>query len=951
MTLALKHMLKRTAFKVLLVEDNLADAELFQEWLLDVQGLRITLIHVQCVSEALDALNQEKFDVILLDLSLRDRIGLDTLARIQDYGCQHSNGACPAIVVLTGDDDEQFALQLIRAGAQDCLVKGQVESKSLIRSLHYAIARSAAPQAVIARQDAIASIAHQQRQEALLRSEEKCSCIIPEITEVIAQTEVKQAEQESDRQAALLALAHRHISAQERSPGRREALASEEHRFFTLSLDLLCIAGVDGYFKRLNPAWETTLGYTISELLSKPFLDFVHPEDREATQCEAQKLNNCGAPSLKFENRYLCKDGSYRWLSWTAVPFYEEGLIYTVARDITQRKQAEAALLLSQERLHLALEGSDLGLWDWNISTGKTYFDPQWKRMLGYEVDEIENNYQSWERLLHPQDRPKILEGLKAYLEGRIPIFRVELRMRSARRRSATLSHSGEWQWIVCRGKVFEWDESGKPLRMTGTHKDITERKTLERELALREARLNAFFASSPIGLKILDDQLRFVQINEPLAEINGLPIHDHIGKTLREVLPDMAPVLEPLYQKVLRTGEPILNLEVSGEVPSLPGIVRHWMTSYFPIPGEEGRPCGVGAVVVEISDVYNELRLRKQAEAELHRTQQFLNSLLENLPVGVFAKDAQELRFVFWNKTLTELIGYCADQVIGKSDYDLFSEEHANFSTAQDQEAFSTGRLIDNSAEPIPTHRGQRIFHVKQIPIFDEVGRPQYILGIADDITERQQTIDRLRLLERAIAASSNGIVITDATLPDHPLVYINPGFERITGYRTEEVMGQNCRFLQGSDRDQPALTELRAALQEDRECCVVLRNYRKDGTLFWNEFSISPVRDATGNLTHYIGVHRDITQLKQAEAALKQQVLRERLVGAMRERIRRTLNLKEVLTTAVEEVRQFLQTDRTVIYRFYPDWSGVIAVESVGEDWTPLQGLEIQGNCFAQT
>jgi signal transduction histidine kinase len=129
------------------------------------------------------------------------------------------------------------------------------------------------------------------------------------------------------------------------------------------------------------------------------------------------------------------------------------------------------------------------------------------------------------------------------------------------------------------------------------------------------------------------------------------------------------------------------------------------------------------------------------------------------------------------------------------------------------------------------------------------------------------------------------------------------------------------------------------------------VLRNYRKDGSLFWNEFSISPVRNAAGNLTHYIGVHRDITELKQAEAALKQQVLREHLVGAMRSRIRRTLNLKDVLTTAVEEVRQFLQTDRTVIYRFYPDWSGVIAVESVGEDWTPLFGLDIQDNCFAQT
>jgi PAS domain S-box-containing protein len=181
----------------------------------------------------------------------------------------------------------------------------------------------------------------------------------------------------------------------------------------------------------------------------------------------------------------------------------------------------------------------------------------------------------------------------------------------STKQNFACFQNQAEWQWILARGKVFEWDESGKPLRMTGTHKNINERKALERELALREARLNAFFASSPIGLKILDDQLRFVQINEPLAQINGLSARDHIGKTVREVLPDLAPTLEPLYQQVMTTGEPILNLELSGETPSLPGIVRYWMTSYFPIPGEEGRPSGVGSVVVEISEVYDELRLR----------------------------------------------------------------------------------------------------------------------------------------------------------------------------------------------------------------------------------------------------------------------------------------------------------------------------------------------------
>ena len=117
-------------------------------------------------------------------------------------------------------------------------------------------------------------------------------------------------------------------------------------RFFDLSLDMLCIAGFDGYFKRLNPAWERVLGYTVEELTARPFLDFVHPEDRPATEVESRKVS-LGGSAISFENRYRAKDGSYRWLLWNATPHEEKELIYAAARDITEQKklreQAEAA--------------------------------------------------------------------------------------------------------------------------------------------------------------------------------------------------------------------------------------------------------------------------------------------------------------------------------------------------------------------------------------------------------------------------------------------------------------------------------------------------------------------------------------------------------------------------------------------------------------------------------
>ena len=128
----------------------------------------------------------------------------------------------------------------------------------------------------------------------------------------------------------------------------------------------------------------------------------------------------------------------------------------------------------------------------------------------------------------------------------------------------------------------------------------------------------------------------------------------------------------------------------------------------------------------------------------------------------------------------------------------------------------------------------------------------------------------DKLLLLERAVTASTNSIVITDPNQPDNPIVFVNPAFEGTTGYAAEEALGRNCRFLQGEDRDQPALGELSAAVHEGRHSTVVLRNYRKDGTLFWNELSIYPVRDEEGRMTNFVGVQNDITARRRAEQEL---------------------------------------------------------------------------------
>jgi PAS domain S-box-containing protein len=125
--------------------------------------------------------------------------------------------------------------------------------------------------------------------------------------------------------------------------------------------------------------------------------------------------------------------------------------------------------------------------------------------------------------------------------------------------------------------------------------------------------------------------------------------------------------------------------------------------------------------------------------------------------------------------------------------------------------------------------------------------------------------------LKDRALSVAAEGVTIADAGLPDMPLIYANEGFERLTGYAIADVLGRNCRFLQGPETDPGAAAEIRRAIQEERECVVEILNYRKDGTTFWNRLSITPVRDGAGTLTHFIGVQSDVTARRRAEEELR--------------------------------------------------------------------------------
>jgi phosphoserine phosphatase RsbU/P len=155
-----------------------------------------------------------------------------------------------------------------------------------------------------------------------------------------------------------------------------------------------------------------------------------------------------------------------------------------------------------------------------------------------------------------------------------------------------------------------------------------------------------------------------------------------------------------------------------------------------------------------------------------------------------------------------------------------------------------------------------------------------------------------QLELRDRALSATAEGVTISDARLPDNPIIYANAGFERLTGYSIEEVLGRNCRFLQGPETDRDTVDKLRSAVRQRQACTVQLLNYRKDGTSFWNRLSITPVRDASGNVTHFIGVQSDVTEQKRTEQALQ---TANRKLEAAGERMKRDLEAAAAVQRAL--------------------------------------------------
>jgi PAS domain S-box-containing protein len=398
-----------------------------------------------------------------------------------------------------------------------------------------------------------------------------------------------------------------------------EALRESEQRYRLLaeSLPQLVWTGQpDGQTDYCNQHWYNYTGLTQEQTLGDGWTCALHPDDREQTKARWQKAVETGE-SYQIEYRLKrAVDGQYRWHLASIGPVYNSSgqLIKWVgtAIDITERKRAEEALRASENLYRTLSEAVPNFIWSCDNEGKVDFVNLRWLEYTGMKLEEL--NAGGLEQVSHPDDLPQVMQQWERAKQKGEPL-EVECRYRRK---------DGLYRWFMVRAVSLQ-DGVGNSVKWIGTTTDIHERKQAEMALQKSETLLNALLASSPIGFAFLDNDLRYIQANEALAAINGLPLTEHLGHTVWEVLSEQAPQIATIAQQVMQTQEPLLNWEVSGATNPA-GVHRHCLVSYYPVCLPEGQVLGVGVTSMDITD----RKRTEQAQQFLAEASQVLSSSLD---------------------------------------------------------------------------------------------------------------------------------------------------------------------------------------------------------------------------------------------------------------------------------------------------------------------------------
>lgn len=391
--------------------------------------------------------------------------------------------------------------------------------------------------------------------------------------------------------------------------------------------------------------------------------------------------------------------------------------------EIAERKRVEAALRDSYEEITDLYNNAPCGYHSLDKNGVIQRINDTELAWLGYEREEIAGK--RFADLLTP-DSVEVFNSNYPKFKERGYVHNLEYDL--LRKDGTTMT--------VYLSATAHYTADGEYLASRSTLHDVTPLKQAENALRERQAMLSAFLAASPIGMLMLDREMRYIAVNPALAAINGLPVEAHTGRTVEEIVPKLAPVLTPLYRRVLDGGESLRNLEISGEVPRFPGAQRWYFTSFFPIHGEDNQPFAMGGIVMDITERKQMEERLKSREATLAQAQKIglMGSWEWDIPANVLK----------WSEELYAIYGLDSQHV--QASQELFFQivpemEHATLRHKMET-AFREGMLFIDAEYSIMLSDGtRRLIHGRAQVFRDENDQPLRLVGVEQDVTEHRRS------------------------------------------------------------------------------------------------------------------------------------------------------------------------------------------------------------------
>ncbi|MCG8696744.1 MAG: PAS domain S-box protein [Bacteroidales bacterium] len=492
--------------------------------------------------------------------------------------------------------------------------------------------------------------------------------------------------------------------------------------------------------------------------------------------------------------------------------------------DVTELKTAERKLKDGEERWYFSVDGSGLGLWDWNAVTNEVFFSKQWKKMLGYEEHEISGSLEEWDKRVHPDDKEKVYADLNKHFEEKTKIYQNEHRV---------LTKEGNYKWVLDRGKVISWTKDGKPERVIGTHTDIDEQKRNQQVFAENVAKFKLLFEQSPIGIFITGTSGTIIDGNKKIIELLQLTSIE----TARSInIFKFSPLRDSGYveafKKCLKTKkkqhfELFYNTEKGNTI---------YLSSYiFPLFDEKNNVLHVYTMMEDVSK-------RKHIERELKESQQRLELFFKQSAIGFFFmmldkpivwnenidKNAT-LDFVFKHQHITKIneamlqqYGAQPEDFIGLTPNDLFRHRIKHGKEIW-REFFDNGKLhIDTEEQKLDG--SPIIINGDYICLYDDKDRIIGHFGVQREVSTERKAEEKLRNSETNFRTFFNSIdsylFILDKS---GKIIEINQAVTQKLEYTPEDVIGQNIIALHPADRKEDVNKHFSELLKGNCHDCSV--------------------------------------------------------------------------------------------------------------------------------